>query len=198
MYEKKYSKNHAERERNLTYDDNDTYKNKKNVKVNNKDERLHSETSYRKLSKIRDRTEETKQRRQEMLEQHLSCGDEYLHNLKVKHLKTVIAKNITYNSMEKRLFLERLKNWLIFIPKYILSHPIASLFLLIFSLQPRNADKRFKNRIQFFLFIKIRLEAHINNKLYLRQHKTIAVPSKEKMLFIFSWGLSISYKKKVD
>lgn len=110
MYEKKYSKNHAERERNLTYDDNDTYKNKKNVKVNNKDERLHSETSYRKLSKIRDRTEETKQRRQEMLEQHLSCGDEYLHNLKVKHLKTVIAKNITYNSMEKRLFLERLKN----------------------------------------------------------------------------------------
>lgn len=46
-----------------------------------------------------------------MFEQHLVEGSEFLENLKIRHLKTVIAKNITYHAMEKKLYMERLNNW---------------------------------------------------------------------------------------
>lgn len=57
---------------------------------------------------------DAKVKRNEMLEQHLAEGDDYVENLKIRHLKNVIAKNISYNMMEKKLYLERLNNWILY------------------------------------------------------------------------------------
>ena len=83
-----------------------------NTKANNKKPqnklRVHSQYQYKPSPRVVDHSVAAKNRREELFEQHLVEGNRYLENIKIKHLKTVLAKNIAYKSIEKKLFLERL------------------------------------------------------------------------------------------
>jgi hypothetical protein len=59
---------------------------------------------------VKDRSEEARLRRDEMREQHLLEGKEYLENVKVRYIKTMIGKFMAYSALEKKLYQERLNN----------------------------------------------------------------------------------------